>query len=93
MAAVFFVMQQPNADLRHLTVHVSRSHTPARPPLNSDQPVPQAATCTTQDKHNIRTSMPSAGCEPAIPALKRLCTALPRGSAGYSIYFRNYSIP
>jgi hypothetical protein len=36
----------------------------------SDQLVAEAATCTTQDKHNRRTSTPSTGFEPAIPALK-----------------------
>jgi hypothetical protein len=35
----------------------------------SDQPVAEASTYTGQ--HNIQTSMPSAGFEPAIPATKR----------------------
>ena len=37
----------------------------------NDQPVTEAATYTTHSKHN-RTSMPLAGFEPAIPAVKWL---------------------
>jgi hypothetical protein len=38
----------------------------------SDQPVAEAATYATQNKHNRRTSMPSMGFEPAIPVIKGL---------------------
>jgi hypothetical protein len=37
----------------------------------SDQFVAEAATYTTHNKHKRRTYMPSAGFEPAIPAIKR----------------------
>jgi len=40
----------------------------------SDQLVAEAAACTTHNKHNTRTSISSAGFEPAIPAFKRLKT-------------------
>jgi len=36
-----------------------------------DQPVADAATNTTDNKYKRRTSMPSAGFEPTIPAIKR----------------------
>jgi len=36
----------------------------------SDQPVPKAPTCSTCNKHKRWTSMPSAGFEPAIAAIK-----------------------
>ena len=39
----------------------------------SDQPVAEAATYTTHSKHT-RTSMPSAGFKPTIPAIKWLQT-------------------
>jgi len=38
----------------------------------SDQLVPQAATYITHKKHKRRTSILSAGLEPAMPATKRL---------------------
>jgi len=38
----------------------------------SDQPVAEATTCTIQNKHKIRTSMPSAESELAIPATEWL---------------------
>jgi hypothetical protein len=37
----------------------------------SDQLVTKAATHTTLDQHNRKTSMPSARFEPAIPAFER----------------------
>jgi len=40
----------------------------------SDQPVAQAATCTTYNKHNRRTTMPLAGFKPAIPGTWRPLT-------------------
>jgi hypothetical protein len=38
----------------------------------SEQLVAETATYTTHNKHKRKTSMPSAGFEPAIPAIKRL---------------------
>jgi hypothetical protein len=40
----------------------------------SDQLVAEAASYTTDNKYKRRTSMPSAGCKPAIPAIERLKT-------------------
>jgi hypothetical protein len=40
----------------------------------SDQVVAEAVTYTTHNWHKRRTSMPSAGFEPAIPAIKQLRT-------------------
>jgi hypothetical protein len=37
----------------------------------SDQLVAETATCTTHNKHNRRTYMPSAGHEPAIPVIQQ----------------------
>ena len=75
----FSVAQQPNSGPGRLTVDVSRSHTIRhihslgllRP---SDQLVAEAATYTTHNKHKRRKSVPSAGFEPAIPAIERLQT-------------------
>jgi len=39
--------------------------------LTSDQPVAEAATYRTHNKHKRRTFMPSVGFEPAIPAIMR----------------------
>jgi len=39
-----------------------------------EQLVAEAATYTKHDKHNRRTSTPSAGFEPVTPAIKRLQT-------------------
>jgi hypothetical protein len=38
----------------------------------SDQLVAEAGNDTTHNKHNRQTSMPSAGFEPSLPAIKRL---------------------
>jgi len=38
----------------------------------SNQPVAEATTYTTQNKHNKQTLLPSAGFEPLIPATKKL---------------------
>jgi len=71
-----------------LIVEVSRSHIIrhtqlVRIILTSDQLGAEAATYTTHNPHNARTSMPSAGFEPAIPATQRLQTdALDRTAAG-----------
>ena len=40
----------------------------------NDQLVAEAATNTTHHKHKRRTSMPSEGLEPAIPATQQLQT-------------------
>ena len=73
------VAQQPDSGPGNLTVEVSRSHRsrhthPAGLLFTSDQLVAEAANFTTHKKHNRQTSMPSAGFEPAIPAIKRLQT-------------------
>ena len=62
--------------VERLIADVSRSHTikhtHGRNPLNDgSQLIPEAATYTT---HHGRTSMSSAGFEPASPAIKRLQT-------------------
>jgi len=52
--------------------YITDSHTHPLDLLStSDQPVVEATTYTTHNKHEGRTSMPSAGFEPAIPAVKR----------------------
>jgi hypothetical protein len=49
----------------------------------SDQPVAETSTCTGQ--HNIQTSMPRVGFEPATPATKQPQTyALDRAATGIS---------
>jgi len=62
---------------------VPRSHTIRHTPTythtlgfiwTSDQLVTGTATYTAHDKHNTPTFIPSAGFEPAIPAIKRLQT-------------------
>jgi len=40
----------------------------------SNQPVAEATTYTTQNKHNKQTLLPSAGFQPLIPATKQLHT-------------------
>jgi hypothetical protein len=40
----------------------------------SDQPVSEAATYATHNKHNGLTSIPSSGFEPGVPAIKQLQT-------------------
>jgi hypothetical protein len=54
--------------------HIIRHTQPVTILLTSDQLVAEAANYTTRNKHNKRTSMPSAGFEPAIPATQRLQT-------------------
>ena len=58
------VAQQPNLHLVSLTVKVSRSHT-------NRQMHSRVLTHTSQNKHNRRTSLPSGGFEPAIPAIEQ----------------------
>ena len=47
----------------------------------SDQRVAEAATYKTHNRHNRRIAMPSAGLEPATPAIKRPRTYRLTGSA------------
>jgi len=80
--SVFFLFsaaQQPSSDLRRLNVEVYMSHTirsihMVRFLWTRGQPVTEAAINTTHGKHKKGTSMPSAGFEPKIPAIKRLQT-------------------
>jgi hypothetical protein len=70
------VALQPKSGLGRLFVEVSRSyidtHThPVGLLWTSDQLFAEAATYTTNNKHKRRTSMLSAGFEPAIPAVGR----------------------
>jgi len=58
----------------------------------SDQPVAEAATCTTHNTPNRRTSVPSSGFETSIPAIQRLQTyASDRTATGIGLcdIFRN----
>ena len=85
------MVQSPTQACR-LIVKISRSHThththPVELLWMSDQLVAQAATYTTHNKHR-RTSMPSAGYEPAIPAIKQLHTyVLERTATGSTMAF------
>jgi hypothetical protein len=71
-------VQQPKSDLGRLNLEVCRSYTDTPHVVGllwrSDQLVGKADTCTTHTVHKGRTSMPSAGFEPAISAIKRLQT-------------------
>ena len=49
----------------------TQTHTPGRTSLCERSSRGKVATCTTHSKRRRRTSMPSAGFEPAIPAIKR----------------------
>ena len=54
----------------------------------SDQPVAEAATCSTHNNRKGRTCKPSAGFEPVIPAVERPQTyALDRTATGFSGFF------
>ena len=70
---LFSVMQQSNSILGLLIVEVSRAHTDTphsgRLLWTSDQPVAESVTYATHNEHKRRTSMPSAGFEPTIPAI------------------------
>jgi hypothetical protein len=66
-----------NSGPGHLIVEECRSHThkhtySVTPLWMGDQPIAEATTCTTHNKHKRRPSMPSAGFEPTIPAIERL---------------------
>jgi hypothetical protein len=58
----------------HSKTHTHTHTHPIRLLATSIQNVSEAATYTTHNQHNKRTSMPSAGFEPAIPKIKRLNT-------------------
>ena len=52
----------------------THTHTHTHPfglPWTNEQPVAEAATCTTHKKYKSRTSMPSAGFEPTTPVIDR----------------------
>ena len=71
--------QQPSSGLGRLIVEGPRSHThththPVGLLWTSDQLVSEAATCTTHNTPNRRTSMPSSGSEHSIPAIEWLLT-------------------
>jgi len=69
---ILSVKQQPKSGLDLLVVEISRSHTQTVGLLwTSDQPLAEAATYTTNNKHKRWTYMPSAGFKPSIPAIKR----------------------
>jgi len=98
--------QQLWSYLGRLVVHVSRylthTHTETHTHTHtvallcvSDQPVAEAATCATHNKHNRRTFIFSAEFEPTIPAIKRTqnyaldCTAARMGETHfYLLFFR-----
>jgi len=68
---LFSPVQQPKSGIGHLFVEASSSHTLRHTHLwllrTSDQVV---ATYTTHNKHDRVVTMPSAGFEPTIPAIK-----------------------
>jgi hypothetical protein len=73
------VAQQPNSGLGRLFVEVSTLHSLTHTHIHtverlgpSDQLVAEAANYTTHNKHKRRSSMPSAGFEPAIPGIELL---------------------
>jgi hypothetical protein len=58
-----------------------------------DQLVAKSATNTTHKKHITRTSMPSAGFEPAIPAIEQPQTySLDRTATGIGLYIHTTDI-
>ena len=78
---IFFMAQQRNAGWGRHILEVSASHRIRHTHINSldllwtsDQLVAEAAAYRTHNKYKRRTFMPSAGIEPAIPAIKRLLT-------------------
>jgi hypothetical protein len=88
---LFAVALQPNWGLDRVIFDVS-THIADRHQL-----VAEAATCTTHNKHNSRTTMPSEGFEPAITAIKRLrprpSTARPPSSAHQDYTKANITLP
>ena len=88
-ALLFFcVVQQPKSGPGRLIVEVSMSQTdrhkhPVGLACICDQPVAEAATYTSHNKHKRRKSMSSEGFESAVPAIKRSQTySLDRSSTG-----------
>jgi hypothetical protein len=82
-----------------LFVQIYRSHTHTQHDFiwASDQSIAGAATYTAHSKHKWRTSMPSAGLESAIPAIKllqiyALPARLPRLSVRTHYYIQNHRI-
>ena len=86
---LFLMGQHSNSGLGRVIAEVSRSHAIRHTHTHththtvgllwkSDQHIAEVATYTT---HNRPKSMPSAGFEPAIAAIKRLQTTRPPGSA------------
>jgi hypothetical protein len=76
---IFSVLQKPNSGTGRLVFEASRSHTVKRTsPVGllwtSGQLVANAAAYTTYKKFTRRTSIPSAGFETTIQAVKRLQT-------------------
>ena len=59
------------APLLRFLNHTQRHTQPVGLLWTGDQPVAEAATYTTHNKHNGPTSVPLAGFEPAIPTIKR----------------------
>jgi len=82
------IFLQPNSPIRackasflillaHTQTHThTHTHSPGRSPLNerSARRRGRYLHYTTHDEHKGRTSMPSAGFYPAMPAIKRLET-------------------
>ena len=68
----YFGARQPNSGPVRLIFrflnHTIRHTDPVGLLRTSDQTIAEAATYKTQNKHNIRTFMPSAGFEPVIQA-------------------------
>jgi len=89
-----FAAQQPIADLSHLIVKGSRSHAVMHKYrlgnlCTSDRFIAEATNCTTHNKHNRRTLMPSAGFEHAIPTMRRRKTyTLDRAAPGIGLSVR-----
>ena len=86
----FLWRNSPNWGLGHLIVDVSKSHThPVGLLWTSDQLVAEVAQ--PHNKHKARTSLPSAGFEPAFLAKFRLQTcALDRTATRISCYHTAY---
>ena len=83
-----FVAQQPKSGLGPLIVDDSVSHTDTHThaPWTIDQPVTEAATYTTHNKHKRRMSIHSARLEPPSPAIERPYTyVLDRTATGVGL--------
>ena len=84
------VAQQPNTVSGVLFLRFLDHTQSAGLSWSSDQPVVQTSTYTTHNKHNRRTSIPSAGLELTIPPTARLqnyvLNARPPRSASIYVY-------